>query len=98
MQGESPMQVNFCDPPRARSERTINHRELIQHLKERPGQWALVPRTYANSNSARSMAQYIKSGKSAYAPAGAFEAVTRAEEGVTRVWVRYIGDEEQKAA
>lgn len=92
------MDVEFGEPPRPRAYVTIDHAEFIKALKEHPGKWAIIPRTYANTNSAHSMAHYIKTGRAKYAPKGAFEAAVRTEDGQVRVWVRYVGESAERAA
>lgn len=93
------MKVEFREPPRADAYAHVDHKELAAHLRQRPGEWALVPKEYANNNTARSMACWIRKGNSAYAPEGAFESIARKDaDDVTRVWVRFKGEAAQEAA
>lgn len=61
---------------------------LAQALREKPGEWAIVPRKFATSSSAQATAGNIRRGKVGAMPKGKYEAVASD----TKIWVRYVGD------
>ena len=88
-------EITWQDPPP--SGRTGKRRgcssDFADALRAQPGKWALY-----NDDVAQSLAAAIKSGKmGSFAPAGAFEAVTRRRDehrrGRGSIWVRYVGTE-----
>lgn len=85
--GELPPRRRKAPPTRDEEERTAGE------LKARPGEWACVG-SYVSDGSARQTASHIRTGRRAcYGPAGAFEAVHRADDasGRWRVYARYVG-------
>lgn len=83
--------VRWQDPPesRKRGRRPSAHwRAVAALLKDNPGRWAVIwegPRQGALANR-------VSTGQSAFAPAGAFEAMERPENGIHRVYARYVGE------
>lgn len=68
----------------------LKHQRIAAKLKERPGEWARVLCAVYPSNATAISTARIK----AYAPAGAYEAVTRTVKDTGRfdIWARYVGD------
>jgi len=71
--------------------RGVSHEVIAEQLRERPREWAHVL-TYPTRESASTVAYSIRNGhRSAWAPAGAFEAKSRTVNGEYRVYARYVG-------
>jgi len=64
-----------------------HYMSIAVELRSRPGVWALV---YDGPAIHRALAGRITGGQSAFAPAGAFEALTAANG--RRVYARYVGE------
>ena len=92
------MKMKWQTPPEPRRGRRpdtrTNDEKFADELRKHPGDWA-VWREGVNS----SLAFQVKSGKvSAFRPAGAFEAVSRAlENNRGTIYVRFVGGQEQQA-
>jgi hypothetical protein len=85
-------EIVFEEPPRLEAYRWSSNLDAAAQLRERPGEWARIG-AYSTGTSARSMAQSIKTGqRRAWAPAGAYEAISRTVDGEHRVYARYVGD------
>lgn len=84
--------VRFEELPDRQGRGPGKHAAIAEQLRTRPGEWAVIA-TYAHSGTCGSMAQGIKRGLiRAYAPEGAFEAVSRTVDGEHRVYARYVGE------
>lgn len=87
------IKLKFENPPEPDY---VQHADVAKLLRRRPNQWARVG-DYANPPSARSTAQSIrKAGLRAYAPAGAYEAISREVDGQHVVYARYVGVQETR--
>lgn len=87
--------VAFGDLPEpgGGGERTL-HSLIAAQLRQRPGEWARIA-TRSTASNAASTAHSIRSAKlRPYAPAGAYEAAARTEDGVHSVHARYVGEAE----
>lgn len=83
------MKLEWTTPPPAAFYRGGNtfYTEVADLLRDRPGQWALVPRDFASVESAKNAAATIRAGRNKAMPPGEFEAVA---DGKT-VYCRYRG-------
>lgn len=61
---------------------------IADDLKADPRRWAVIYQGARNG----ALADRVKKGQSAFAPAGAFEAAERVEDGIYRVYARYLGE------
>lgn len=59
-------------------------------LRERPGQWARIPREYATVDSARNTAQNMRRGHVKGFTKGDYELVPGEHGGKPAIWARYI--------
>lgn len=94
--------IEFEDPPGRLRTAQLPHSIIAAQLREKSGQWAIVARRSAGP-SARGMAYQISHATplKAYAPAGAFEAMSRTvdvrqDDGTRvkefRVYARFVGE------
>lgn len=93
-------ELHFEEPPEAPHPlvRTGQgkHWDAAKQLRERPGEYAMVA-AYNSRSAAASTAYMVRQGLfNAYAPRGAFHAVSRTVEGEFRVYVKYVGEQEQE--
>lgn len=66
---------------------------VADELRSKPGEWALIAETPLAENSG--LATQIRMGQMVcFSPAGDFDAETRRENGVRKVWAVYLGDDE----
>lgn len=63
--------------------------DMIEALKDNPGQWAKVDKVWKTSPS---LLGAVKHGRSGFVPVGAFEARSRKAEGGFEAFVRYVGE------
>jgi len=84
------MPIEFREPPRAKGGRAalMDHGEVAAALRAHPGEWALI------ATASSDLAQSVKHARrKAYAPAGSFEATTRARsDGRFDVYARFVGE------
>jgi hypothetical protein len=66
---------------------------LAKMLRERPNEWAVMPREYASVESARSAAANIRNGRVRAMPAGHFEVAVHEK----TLWIRYDEEGAKKA-
>ncbi|WP_434593482.1 hypothetical protein [Streptomyces sp. A5-4] len=68
-----------------------DHATAAEHARAVPGKWVLLG-NYQSETGADATARQIRRGaKSAYLPAGAFQASIRHDTGIS-IWVRFVGD------
>lgn len=86
--------IRWEDPPPAsvsrKPERSkLDHGAIAACLRRRPGAWALVDEgSWSGTHTTA-----IRTGSLfAYRPCGSFDAVARQVNGITRLYVRYLGD------
>jgi hypothetical protein len=82
--------VRWEDPPPSRKPgRRLSKywTAIADALKEHPGQWAVIHEGARQG----SLVARVNGGRSAFAPAGAFEAMERPGDGMHRVYARYVG-------
>lgn len=66
--------------------------DIALQLKKKPGEWAMIAKK-ATAQQAAMLANYIRQARSsAWAPLGAYEAVSRKVDKEYRVYARFIGD------
>jgi hypothetical protein len=94
------MALRFEDPPPARRNVVDPFAADLEELKQHPNRWAVIathPRSEESKASA--VAQAIRLGKTpACQPKGSFEAKQRRVDEEHRVYVRYVGEQEQPDA
>lgn len=78
-------------PPRSSAGAAPKYKGFLEALRERPGEWAKAPTEPASSQSAGNTAMAFRNGRVSGAAPGEFEAVSRTVDGVSGVWVRYVG-------
>ena len=66
---------------------------MVAPLRERPGQWAKLPKQFASPARASEFAHRLKRGAFAGVAAGDFETVARKDGDNPSVYARYIGGE-----
>jgi hypothetical protein len=79
------------DMPRARGTAFVEEAAL---LRANPGRWRVIT-TYPLDQrpTAYTIAMRVRQGMyTAFRPVGAWESVTRTEQGKALIWVRYIGE------
>jgi hypothetical protein len=85
--------VQWEDPPPAGHRRgrrkQVNHGEIAETLRARPGEWAVIP--VATTGLA---GQIARGDLRAYRPARSFQAVRRDADGEIRIYVRFVGQAE----
>jgi hypothetical protein len=84
--------IRWEDPPEDARGANVTDRwqAIAEELRAHPGQWAVVLESTAGPCGG--WVNRIRVGKSAFKPAGAFEAVGRSEGKKARVYARYVGD------
>ncbi len=93
--------IRWEEPPESRHYRDRAPRrvepspwtDVAEELQSRPGEWAVV--FEGNQGTASSHAQAIKQGAgrgAAFAPRGAFDALTRSRDGVVGTYARFVGE------
>lgn len=95
-------EMHFEEPPKVPSLPTGagrgKHWDAARRLRERPGEYAMVS-AYDSRSTAASTAYMVRQGTlNAYAPRGAFHAVSRTVDGEHRLYVKYVGEQEQGAS
>lgn len=94
--GKSVGDLTWQNPGRARAGQ-VDHQGVAEALVAKPGEWLRVS-SYRTRSSAGSMAYSIRIAKlNVYAPAGSFEAVSRADGGEFWVFARYVGQDGEHA-
>lgn len=94
------MPLRFEDPPPARRNVADPFAEDLEELKQHPNRWAVIATHPHNEESkASAVAQAIRLGKTpACQPKGSFEARQRRVGDEYRVYVRYVGKQENPDA
>jgi hypothetical protein len=92
------IKIRFEDPPSRGGGREWSpkgtHESIAAQLKRKPMEWARC-QTLSTVQSAANQADAVRNAKlTAYAPAGAFEAVSRTVDGEHRVYARFVGKTE----
>lgn len=89
--------IRWEDPPaehgNARPKPPSRFQPIVDALKDRPGQWAVVVEN-KTPGAAANLAWRMRSGLGPFAPKGAFEAKTIGPAGgtVSKVYARYVGE------
>jgi hypothetical protein len=69
---------------------------LAEELRANPGRWALVAERAGTDGA---LATHIRSGQmQCFTPTGDFDAAARRVGRITRIYARYVGDQEAGAA
>lgn len=90
-------EFRFEEPPAAHQQPRGGQIEAAQKLRAKPGEWGMVT-VCSTSGSSSSMARAIRVGtRTAWQPAGDFEAVSRKVDGEYRVYARYMPDADRSA-
>jgi hypothetical protein len=94
------MALRFEDPPTHRSTALAPYEADLAELKEHPNRWAVLAAFPIGDNAegkASAVAQAIRLGKAVCAPKGSFEVTQRKVDDEQRVYVRYIGEQEEQS-
>jgi hypothetical protein len=86
--------LRWEDPPEDARGANVTDRwqAIAEELRAHPERWAVV--VESTSGACGAWVNRIRTGKSAFKPAGAFEAVSRADGKEVRVYARYVGGDE----
>lgn len=93
-----PQVIRWEEPPPGNARRPLGsghsrYTAVADELRAQPGRWALV--FEGRAGMATGLATHIRMGSMhCFTPAGDFDAVSRRIDGYTRVYARYVGDEE----
>lgn len=92
-QGTLPEGMVFEDPPRVSRRKTSRWAMRLAPLKDHPGLWVRVADDYKDSQSASTVASYLRKSKSFKSNGGEWEfAVRKNDDGKGVIYARYQDD------